>query len=136
FEVTLEQHDAEPATLAAGARPRIVCGPPAELDGSDAWWSPEHLLVAAMASCFEATFHALAKRARVHVGSLSCHARGTLAKGETAIAFSGIELRVEMRVLPDDVARAKRLVDDAKKRCFVSNSLLCPIDVVAEVSSA
>lgn len=136
YEIDLEKHDGDPAAIASGARPRILCGPPPEFDGSDAWWSPEQLLVSATAACFTATFSALATHAKLRVGEFRCHARGTLSRVNATIAFSSIELRVSMRVLDDDVGRARLLVADAKARCFVANSLRCPVEVTAEIHAS
>ncbi len=62
YEVELSRTGSEPAALSSGHRPRVVTGPPPEFGGNDTWWSPEHLLVAAAASCMTATFYSMAER--------------------------------------------------------------------------
>jgi organic hydroperoxide reductase OsmC/OhrA len=134
YEVELHKVDGEPMELSSGNRPHIVAGPPVEFGGGDAWWSPEHLLVSAAAGCFTATFLSLAQRAELRVGSVRCRADGVLDRvsGGT-IGFVSIRLAVVAHVLAGDVARTRAVLEDAKKHCFVANSLRCPVELAAEV---
>ena len=136
YGVELHKTDGEPMVLAAGNRPRIVVGAPLELGGSDTWWSPEHLLVSALASCMSATFFALAERAKLHVGSYRCRAHGMLDRVDGHIAFASMHLAIEITVVADDVTRAQALALDAKGRCFVAASLRCPVEMVADVKAS
>jgi organic hydroperoxide reductase OsmC/OhrA len=88
-----------------------------------------------VASCTTATFCALAQRAGVEVLSLRCRAKGVLDRAGRTVGFTSVELAVSLRVAQDDVARARTLLDDAKHRCFVTNSLRCPVDLVADVAA-
>ena len=136
YGVELQKSDGGPMEISAGHRPRIVVGPPSELGGSDVWWSPEHLLVSALASCISATFFALAERAKLHVGTYRCRAHGILDRTEAHIAFVSMQLEVDITVLAGDVARTRAVIEDAKKRCFVAGSLRCPVDLVADVKAS
>ena len=51
---------------------------PAEFDGPGDRWSPETLLVGAVADCFILTFRAIAKASRLSWISLDCDVTGTL----------------------------------------------------------
>jgi len=133
YEVELVKTDGEPIALAAGRRPIVTVTPPPEWGGGDAQWSPEHLLVSALAACFTTTFVAVAEHAKVHVGAIRCKAMGILDHVGGVIAFASMELAVEVRVLGDDVARTHLLLEDAKARCFVANSLRCHVELVTNV---
>ena len=133
YEIELTKSNGEPIALASGRRPVLTVTPPPDFGGTDAQWSPEHLLVSALAACFTTTFVAIAERAKVHIGAIRCKATGMLDRVGGAIAFAAMELAVEVRVVGDDVARTRLLLDDAKARCFVANSLRCPVDLVVNV---
>ena len=115
--------------LLAGARPPLAFGPPAEFGGDAHVWSPEHLLVSATASCFLETFHAMARKAGLAYGHPTCRAKGVLERG----GFSSIELFVELSVADADAERAQKLLVDAKGRCFVANTLKCPVELRVEL---
>ena len=136
YGVELRKNDGDPMEIAAGHRRRIVVGLPSDLGGSDEWWSPEHLLVAAVASCMSGTFFALAERAKLHVGSYHSRASGVLDRFDGRTAFSSIHIDVVITVLVGDEERTRALAVDAKKHCFVAASLLCPVDVVTDVRAS
>jgi organic hydroperoxide reductase OsmC/OhrA len=136
YELELTKTPSEPAELRSGHRPHVVVGPPREFGGSDAWWSPEHLLVSAVASCFTATFLSSAERSELRVGPLRCKAKGVLGRTEGHVAFTSVHLTFEVRVLEDDFERARKMVEDTKARCFVANSLRCPVDLTIEILGA
>jgi organic hydroperoxide reductase OsmC/OhrA len=124
YEVTVDS-----GVLLAGPRPPLAFGPPPEFGGDAHVWTPEHLLVSATASCFLETFHAIAKRAGLAYGHPTCRASRTLERG----GFSSVELFVEVAVAEGDVDRAQKLLVDAKSRCFVANTLKCPVELRVEI---
>jgi organic hydroperoxide reductase OsmC/OhrA len=136
YGVELHKNDGEPMELSSGNRPRLITGPPFELGGSDAWWSPEHLLVSAVASCMSATFFALATRAKIHVGAYRCRANGVIDRIDGHVAFTSVHLAIDVRALADDVQRTRNVIEEAKKHCFVATSLRCPVDIVANVTAS
>lgn len=133
YEVNLVQGATAPFEIDAASRPSIAVGAPPDFGGSDAWWSPEHLFVSATASCFAATFFALAKAAQVGFADFRCHGKGVLERASGTIAFSAVHLTVRMRVEADRVHRVRELVEEAKQRCFVANSLRCLVTVTADI---
>jgi len=58
--------------------PSLTSTPPAEFGGPGDRWSPETLLVAALADCFVLTFRALARASKLSWLSLRCDVEGTL----------------------------------------------------------
>jgi organic hydroperoxide reductase OsmC/OhrA len=136
YEIDIEEGSSTPLELRAANRPVVLAGPPPEFGGSDVWWSPEHLFVSAAAACFASTLFALLKAANLQVSVFRCRAKGILERTGGVIAFSAVHLTVHLRALGDDVGRVQKLVDDAKQRCFVANSLRCPVTVSAEVHAS
>lgn len=121
--------DADAGVLLSGARPPIAFGPPPEFGGDAHLWTPEHLLISAAAACYLETFHAMARKARLPYGHPKCRAKGLLERE----GFTSIELFVELTVAAADVPRAQKLLVDAKARCFVANSLKCPVELRVEL---
>lgn len=138
YAIALEKHDGSPMEVTAAHRPRLVVGPPPEFGGSDVWWSPEHLLVSALASCMTATFFAAVERERatLRIGAYGCRAHGVLDRVDGHIAFSEMLLAIDVKVAAGEVERVRRLLEEAKKHCFVANTLRCPVTLVSDVTES
>jgi len=120
--------------LAAPGLPAIASAPPAEFGGPGDRWSPETLLVAAVADCFTLSFRAVAAASRLAWTALDVSATGTLDKVERATRFTRIDVRAALRVPAGvDAARATRLLERAEQICFISNTLVCPRHLEASV---
>lgn len=88
-------------------------------------WSPPHLLVSAVETCFLATlFHTLEK-ARIKLTSYSSTATGELTESEgTSKEISKLTLKIEAGLEnPADQDKARRLMDLTEKYCYVSRSV-------------
>jgi organic hydroperoxide reductase OsmC/OhrA len=129
YAIVITGGPAVPVRASAAPRPDLEIGPPPEFGGSDVWWSPEQLLLAALASCFDVTFRALAGRAGVPIVDLHSRARGTVGKTQNGLAFTRLHLAVEVTVRPADADQARELLVDAERKCIVRNSLRVPIAI-------
>jgi peroxiredoxin-like protein len=108
-----------------GARlPRLSSAPPAEFDGPGDRWSPETLVVAAVADCFMLTFRAIAKLSKLPWTTLTCEASGTVDRVDRVTQFTAFSVRVSLQV-PEGTNedQAKRLLTRAEQTCLISNSL-------------
>ena len=113
-EVTLESHRL--ASLSSAA--------PAEFGGPGDRWSPETLLVAAVADCFTLSFRAIARASKLEWLSLRCEVEGTLDRVERVMQFTGFKTRATLQVPSGtDAERARGLLEKAEKTCLISNSL-------------
>jgi organic hydroperoxide reductase OsmC/OhrA len=126
----------ESSVLGGGHRPDIVGGPPVEFDGSDRWWSPEHLLLSAVALCFTTTFQAFAARARLQVVQFRAQAHGVLDKTTGGLGFTSIRLAVDLQVDGADRARTEQLLQKAKRHCIVANALKTPVELEVLLDAA
>src|SRR3954467_118195 len=70
----------------------LPSAPPLEFDGPGDRWSPESLLVAAVADCFVLTFRGVARGARVSWSRLECVVVGTLERVESVTQFTRFEV--------------------------------------------
>jgi peroxiredoxin-like protein len=103
---------------------QIRSGPPVEFGGKGDLWSPETLLVAAIADCFVLSFSAIARASRFEWLGLSCEAEGTLDRVDGVTRFTAFAIRPCLELSADaDPEKAKRLLEKAEKTCLVTNSL-------------
>lgn len=127
-------HGAEDVALSAGPMPMLRSASPAEFGGPGDLWSPETLLVAALADCFILTFRALARASSVPWIALECHVEGTLDRVERATQFTHFLMRARLVVAnADDVSRAHELLEKAERRCPISGSLKGAVHLDASV---
>jgi len=108
---------------------------PAEFDGPGDLWSPETMLVGAVANCFILTFRAIAKASKFAWTDLHCTARGVLDRVERVTQFTEVELSVKLQ-LPagSDVAKAERLLEKSEQNCLITSSLKAKVTLQAEVT--
>lgn len=114
--------------------PALASAPPREFDGPGDRWSPETLLMAAVADCFVLTFRAIARASSLAWTSLECHARGSADRVERGMRFTNIVVHAALNVPPGtDEAKAQRLLAKAEQGCLIRNSLACEVHLEAEV---
>ncbi|HSB74596.1 MAG TPA: OsmC family protein [Terriglobales bacterium] len=107
---------------------------PPEFQGEPGLWTPEHLLVAAVATCFLATFRAFAENSRLQVVRLEVEAEGTLEKEEGGFRFTRAVVRPRLTIADQaDQERAGRLLEKAERACLISRSLSCRVEMQAQV---
>ena len=115
----------------------IPSAPPAEFGGPGDRWSPETLLVAAVADCFVLTFRAVAAISKLSWLALDCQVTGTVERVERATQFTGFDVRASLRVPPGTSEdQARRLLEKAKQACLISNSLKAESRLEAHVEVA
>ena len=117
--------------------PELDSAGPAAFGGPGDQWSPETLLVAAVADCFILTFRAIATASKFEWQELTCEATGTLDKVEREIRFTEISLKVRLTVADAAlVERAQRLLEKSEQHCLISRSLRCETKLAADVQVA
>lgn len=116
FSGTVSVHSPGLASLTSAAA-RQFGGP------GDAW-SPETLLMAALADCFIFTFRAVSAAALFGWQRLECRAEGRLEKLNRVVQFTHLTLQASLTLAPGaDASRAKRLLRQAERACLIANSL-------------
>lgn len=110
--------------LSSEGVPQLSSAPPAEFGGPGDRWSPESLLVAALADCFVLTFRAIARASKLPWVSLGCEVEGTLDRVERVTQFTGFVVRASLKVPAGaNEEQAQRLLERAEKSCLITNSL-------------
>jgi organic hydroperoxide reductase OsmC/OhrA len=123
--------------LTADGLPRLQSTSPAEFDGPGNRWSPETLLVGAVADCFILTFRAIAKASRVSWISLDCDVTGTLDRVDRVTQFTGFDMRAHLMVpAGGDTDRARRALEKAERNCLISSSLKAAVALDATIEIA
>ncbi|GJM08869.1 MAG: hypothetical protein DHS20C11_11450 [Lysobacteraceae bacterium] len=116
---------------------RLESAPPAEFGGPGDRWSPETLLVAAVADCFVLTFKAIARASKLDWDALRCDANGVLDRVDKVTKFTSFSLKVVLDV-PEgtDQAKAARLLEKAEHACLITNSMTAVVNLDAQVEVA
>lgn len=97
---------------------------PPEFDGEPGLWTPEHLLVAALGTCFASAFRAVAQASNLEVVALETAVEGVLTKGQSGFSFTSFTLKPKLTVArEEDRGKAGRLLAKAEHVCLVSRSL-------------
>ena len=114
--------------------PDIATAPPPEFDGPGDVWSPESLLVAAVADCFILTFRGVSRAAKFSWEQLECQVDGVLERVAGVTQFSKFTTRATLTVsVGADHAKAQELMERAEKVCLVANSLHGERHLVAQI---
>ena len=122
---------------AEGVLSSISFSAPPEFLGEAGCWTPEHFLVAAVASCFVSTFSGIAEKSRLEFASFSLDAEGLLGNEDGIWRFTEIKLRPVVAVLKEeDRDRAIRVLEKAKESCLIARSLQFKVTLFPAVKIA
>jgi peroxiredoxin-like protein len=134
YDVHLTGGPAGYATLSTPGIPDLSTAPPADFDGPGDAWSPEHLLLAAVQTCFLFTLRAIARASKVDFVTLDLDVTGTVDRQEGVTRFTKIVLRPRLVIAAGtDPARALHVLEKSEKQCLVSASLSTPIRLESEI---
>jgi len=109
---------------------------PPEFRGEPGFWTPEHFLLAAVASCFISTFRAIAGNSKFDPLALDVAVEGRLEKGQNGFDFTRVVLRPALTIREEsDRARAYRLLEKTERGCLVARALKCEVTMEARIDS-
>ncbi len=118
------QHDRSVVEHEHGAPRTIHFSAPPEFGGEPGFWTPEHFLLAAVASCFVATFRAVATASKLELQGIEIGVDGVLEKEAGGFRFTKMILRRVAIVFGEqERERTQRLLEKAEKLCLVTRSL-------------
>ena len=122
--------------LTAPVLPDLKVDAPPEFKGHDGVWTPEHLFVASINSCFMTTFLAIAENSKLDFVSFTAGAKGKLEKVEgQGFIMTEVVLRPKLRLNhARDAERAGRILEKAEKNCLISNSIKTETKLEPEIS--
>ena len=124
-------------SLQSDGVPPLATETPEEFDGPGDRWSPETLLVGAVADCFVLTFRGIAAKSRLSWTSIACSVDGLLDRVDNVTRFTRFDLHVRLGV-PEgtDVQLARRVMDRAESTCLIARSLNAESHLDARVDVA
>jgi organic hydroperoxide reductase OsmC/OhrA len=105
---------------------KVAASSAPEFGGDSDRADPEELFIASLSSCHMLWFLALARAQKIRVASYEDEAEGTLDGNR----FTRVVLRPRV-IFPSeiDAEQIEALHHDAHERCFISNSVNCPVEV-------
>jgi peroxiredoxin-like protein len=134
YRVRLSGGPAGHALVHVDGAPDLRSAPPLDFDGPGDAWSPEHLLLAAVQTCFLFTLRVVAQASRVEFAALDVAAEGVVDRRDGVLRFTEIVLRPRLAVRSGaDRDRALRVLEKSEKACLVSASLSTPIRLEPEI---
>lgn len=134
YEVRLSGGPSGYATLSTSGVPDLRSAPPLDYDGPGDAWSPEHLLLAAVETCFLFTLRAVAKASKITFAALDLTSEGTVDRQDGVTRFTQIVLRPRLTIPPGtDGERALWVLDKSERTCLVSASLSTTVRVEPEL---
>jgi organic hydroperoxide reductase OsmC/OhrA len=123
-----EGRDKEPLQLAT---------PPEFRGGLAGYWSPEELLVTAVASCFVLTLAAVAERREAPLLDATVTGTGHMSRRDDGrLGFTVIEVDALLETVPGGEEAVRSAAAITQERCLVAQALDVPVHVGLEVVTA
>jgi peroxiredoxin-like protein len=114
--------------------PVLEVASPPEFHGHEHTWTPEHLFVASLNSCYMATFVAMAELSKLDVVSFTSSAVGKLEKTAQGLQITEIVLKPKLVIQYEyDAERAQRILEKAQANCLISNSISTEVKLEAQI---
>jgi organic hydroperoxide reductase OsmC/OhrA len=98
-----------------------------EFGGLAGRWTPEQLLLSALAACFTTTFEAVARSAKFPYTDLEVEVEGTARKDKLECSFSEIVMRPRLTVQSEgELDEGMGLLRQAKSLCLIARAISIP----------
>jgi organic hydroperoxide reductase OsmC/OhrA len=137
YEVRLSGGPGGYATVSTNGVPDLQSAPPLDYDGPGDAWSPEHLLLAAVETCFLFTLRAVAKASKIEFAALDLASEGIVDRRGGITRFTEIILRPRLTVSSTtDRDRAFWVLQKSGQTCLVTASLATPLRLEPELVTA
>ena len=134
YSVTANAAGSNNVMLTSDGLPDIETAGPPQFGGPGDVWSPEDLLVGAVADCFVLTFRAIARTAKLNWLTIECKTDGTLDKVDGMTQFTGFAVTATLTVpAGTNEKKAATLLQKAEKYCLVTNSMKAASHLEASV---
>mgnify|MGYP001821868304 CR=1 FL=1 len=137
YHVTAALEPEQFVSLSSPGLEPIESAGPAEFGGPGDLWSPETLLIAAVAECLLLSFKAVARAGRLEWAGIRCDVEGVLERVDGKTRFTEIIERVTLDLPAGGNAdKAMRLLTKAEKTCLITNSLNADVHMEADIRVA
>lgn len=123
--------------LEAPGKPVLhVATPPEFKNGIPGVWSPEELLLASLAACYELTVAAIAAYKHVPLYSIRVDATGHVERKDSTYRFMLVELDLDIETREGSEKDVVHIAEVAKERCLVACALDLPVRLDVDVRGA
>jgi organic hydroperoxide reductase OsmC/OhrA len=110
---------------------------PPEFGGPEGIWSPEHLFLSSITSCFMSTYLSFVDKMKIENTGFECSATGQVEVVDGKYKFTYIHIYPKAFVTNElDVEKARVAMEKTKKYCLISNSVNAQIVQHPEVAIA
>jgi organic hydroperoxide reductase OsmC/OhrA len=107
---------------------------PKQFGGEGNDWSPEHLFLGSICSCYMSTYISFSKKMNFNITRLDCSAIGQTERVDDSYKFTYINLYPEITIADMSILRQANLaVEKTQKYCLVGNSINAVIIYHTEV---
>jgi peroxiredoxin-like protein len=122
------------ALMAGEVMNSIYVATPKSFGGEGHDWSPEHLFLGALSSCFMTTFLAFAKKSELPFFNFTCDAKGTINLVNGKYRFTEIELLTKVYIIEEGLKeQARQVMEKAQQYCMIGAAINCPINYQHQV---
>jgi len=135
YETEIEWTKEKEGRIKGPTLPPVSVGPPPEFKGREGQWTPEHLFVASINTCFMLTFLAIAENSKLPLVSFSSTAKGRLEKVPVS-SYRITEVVIKPRIViasVEDLGRLPKVLEKAKENCFISNSIKSTVKLEPQI---
>jgi peroxiredoxin-like protein len=125
FEVKLNWKEKNKGILSASdADGTIDVAMPPEFGGEGKAWSPEHLFLSSISSCFMTTYLAFAKKLQFNISAFECNTIGQIEIVDGKYMFTLIHVYPKISVADETLKeKANAALEKTHKYCLISNSI-------------
>ncbi|MDR9414751.1 MAG: OsmC family protein [Gracilimonas sp.] len=111
-----------------------VATPPEFPGGVEGIWSPEHLFIASVSSCFMTTFTAIAEYSKLKFEELTVPATGVMNNESGKFAMTEILLQPKLIITDEDQKdKALKILQKAEQACLITRSIKTEIKLKPEI---
>ena len=136
YEVSAEATSEGDVLLRGAGLPDLSSQAPSQFGGPGDRWSPESLLIAAIADCFTLSFRAIANASKFPFVQREGAANGVLDMVERKMLFTEVQLTANLTIPGGaDIEKAERLLSKAEQTCLITNSLSMECHLVCNVKN-
>jgi organic hydroperoxide reductase OsmC/OhrA len=126
-----------PVRVSAEGLSTIETLPPPEFDGPEGYWSPESLLLSAVADCFTLTFRRAARASHLEWQDLQVEVHGVLDRVDEVTRFTHLTISPRLQLAAGaSETLALTVLKKAKSLCLISNSLKAQSELAPQVLAA
>lgn len=112
-----------------------VATPPQFDGGVEGIWSPEHLFISSVSSCFMTTFVAIAEYSKLKFEDLDVKAVGKIDKVDGKFMVTEITLEPELVIEEEKYKdKASRIMEKAEAACLITRSIKTEINFNPKVT--